>query len=35
MAAQNDLGEAPLFNLPYEQLCPGDAELQKLQGRFR
>ena len=25
----------PLVELPYEQLCPGNAELQKLQGRFR
>jgi 2-oxoglutarate/2-oxoacid ferredoxin oxidoreductase subunit beta len=25
----------PLTQLPYEQLCPGNAELQKLQQRFR
>ena len=25
----------PLIDLPYEQLCPGNAELQKLQQRFR
>ncbi len=25
----------PLTNLPFEQLCPGNAELQKLQQRFR
>ncbi len=25
----------PLNTLPYEQLCPGNAELQKLQARFR
>ena len=25
----------PLIELPYEQLCPGNAELQKLQARFR
>jgi 2-oxoglutarate ferredoxin oxidoreductase subunit beta len=35
MAAQNELVEAPLHNLPFEQLCPGNAELQRLQGRFR
>jgi 2-oxoglutarate/2-oxoacid ferredoxin oxidoreductase subunit beta len=33
--AQNETVDAPLVNLPYEQLCPGDAELQKLQQRFR
>jgi 2-oxoglutarate/2-oxoacid ferredoxin oxidoreductase subunit beta len=26
---------APLTTLPYESLCPGNAELQKLQARFR
>ena len=26
---------APLYNLPFEELCPGNAELQRLQGRFR
>ena len=35
MVAQNELVDAPLYNLPFEQLCPGNAELQKLQGRFR
>ena len=25
----------PLTQLPYEELCPGSAELDKLQGRFR
>jgi len=24
-----------LVGLPYDQLCPGNAELQKLQARFR
>ncbi|MDR1990494.1 MAG: 2-oxoacid:ferredoxin oxidoreductase subunit beta [Acidobacteriaceae bacterium] len=27
--------ETPLIELPYEQLCPGNAELQKMQSRFR
>ncbi len=35
MAAQNDLVDQPLYGLPFDQLCPGDAELQKLQARFR
>jgi 2-oxoglutarate ferredoxin oxidoreductase subunit beta len=35
MVAQNELVDAPLYNLPFEQLSPGNAELQKLQGRFR
>src|SRR5512139_1115983 len=35
MVAQNELVDAPLYNLPFEQLCPGNAELQRLQGRFR
>jgi len=35
MAQQNELGAAPLYNLPFEQLCPGNAELQRLQLRFR
>ena len=26
---------SPLVNLPYEELCPGSAELEKLQKRFR
>ena len=32
---QNDTVPGSLVNLPYEQLCPGSAELQKLQQRFR
>jgi 2-oxoglutarate/2-oxoacid ferredoxin oxidoreductase subunit beta len=32
---QNNTVHMPLTQLPYEQLCPGDAELQKLQARFR
>ncbi len=32
---QNNTVAAPLTQLPYAQLCPGDAELQKLQARFR
>jgi 2-oxoglutarate/2-oxoacid ferredoxin oxidoreductase subunit beta len=35
MVAQNELADQPLYNLPFEQLCPGNAELQRLQGRFR
>jgi 2-oxoglutarate ferredoxin oxidoreductase subunit beta len=37
----NDLHEqintvaTPLTQLPYESLCPGSAELEKLQRRFR
>jgi len=27
--------ETPLVDLPYEQLCPGNSELQKLMERFR
>jgi 2-oxoglutarate ferredoxin oxidoreductase subunit beta len=27
--------QAPLIDLPYEQLCPGSAELERLQQRFR
>ena len=27
-------GEVPLTVIPYEQLCPGNAELQKVQHRF-
>jgi 2-oxoglutarate ferredoxin oxidoreductase subunit beta len=33
--AQNATVETPLTQLPYAQLCPGNAELQKLQQRFR
>jgi 2-oxoglutarate ferredoxin oxidoreductase subunit beta len=32
---QLDTVATPLTELPYEQLCPGNAELQKLQQRFR
>ena len=32
---QNDTVPSALTTLPYEQLCPGNAELQKLQERFR
>jgi hypothetical protein len=32
---QNDIVSTPLTRIPYEQLCPGNAELQKLQNRFR
>ena len=35
MAEQNELVPEPLTTLPYEQLCPGSAELEKLQARFR
>ena len=35
MHAQSDTIAAPLVDVPYEQLCPGGAELQKLQQRFR
>jgi 2-oxoglutarate ferredoxin oxidoreductase subunit beta len=35
MHAQMGTVDAPLISLPYEQLCPGNAELQKLQSRFR
>ena len=32
---QNDTVGAPLYNLPHEQLCPGNDALQKLMGQFR
>ena len=32
---QNETVPAPLFNLPHEQLCPGNDALQKLMGQFR
>jgi 2-oxoglutarate/2-oxoacid ferredoxin oxidoreductase subunit beta len=32
---QSDTVDAPLTQLPYESLCPGSAELDKLQSRFR
>ena len=35
MHDQMDTITQPLVELPYEQLCPGNAELQKLQARFR
>jgi 2-oxoglutarate ferredoxin oxidoreductase subunit beta len=35
MAEQNEMVDEPLYNLPYESLCPGNEALQKLQLRFR
>jgi 2-oxoglutarate ferredoxin oxidoreductase subunit beta len=35
MHAQSETVAAPLVDLPYEQLCPGSGELQKMQRRFR
>jgi 2-oxoglutarate ferredoxin oxidoreductase subunit beta len=35
MHEQNATVETPLIDLPYEQLCPGSGELEKLQARFR
>ena len=32
---QNNTVAAPLTRVPFEQLCPGNDELQKLQARFR
>jgi 2-oxoglutarate ferredoxin oxidoreductase subunit beta len=32
---QNETVKAPLYNLPHEQLCPGNDALQKLMGQFR
>ena len=32
---QNNTVASPLTQLPYEELCPGRAELEKLQARFR
>src|SRR5204863_7886951 len=32
---QNNTVDKPLTMLPYEQLCPGSAELENLQARFR
>jgi 2-oxoglutarate ferredoxin oxidoreductase subunit beta len=32
---QSNTVETPLVDLPYEQLCPGSEELEKLQRRFR
>jgi 2-oxoglutarate ferredoxin oxidoreductase subunit beta len=33
--AQSGTVDTPLTQLPYDQLCPGNAELQQLQQRFR
>ncbi len=35
MVEQNEMVDEPIYNLPFEQLCPGNDELQKLQARFR
>ena len=35
MHQQNDTVPGALIDVPYEQLCPGSAELAKLQQRFR
>lgn len=35
MIEQNDLVDGPLYNVPYEDLCPGAAALENLQKRFR
>ena len=35
MHDQNDTVATPLVDLSYEELCPGNAELQKLQQQFR
>lgn len=35
MHAQNSTVSAPLYNLPFESLCPGNDALQKLQERMR
>lgn len=35
MVEQNSMVGAPLYNLPFDHLCPGSAELDKLQQRFR
>src|SRR5215211_2834599 len=32
---QNETVAGPLYNLPHEQLCPGNDALQKLMGQFR
>jgi 2-oxoglutarate ferredoxin oxidoreductase subunit beta len=32
---QNETIDAPLFNLPHEELCPGNDALQKLMAQFR
>ena len=35
MHAQSETIPSSLINLPHEQLCPGNAELQRMQTRFR
>lgn len=35
MNEQLEIVPKPLTNLPFEALCPGSAELEKLQTRFR
>ena len=35
MHAQSDTIPSSLIDLPYEQLCPGNGELQRMQARFR
>jgi len=35
MMEQNEAIPTPLYNHPYQDLCPGSAELEKLQLRFR
>jgi 2-oxoglutarate/2-oxoacid ferredoxin oxidoreductase subunit beta len=32
---QNETVTAPLYNLPHNQLCPGNDALQKLMAQFR
>jgi 2-oxoglutarate ferredoxin oxidoreductase subunit beta len=35
MHAQSETIQSALVDVPYEQLCPGNSELQKMQARFR
>jgi 2-oxoglutarate ferredoxin oxidoreductase subunit beta len=35
MHAQSETIGSALVEVPYEQLCPGNGELQKMQARFR
>jgi 2-oxoglutarate ferredoxin oxidoreductase subunit beta len=35
LVEQNEMVDEPLYNLPFDALCPGNEELQKLQERFR
>ena len=35
MHGQSDTIDVPLIDLPFDQLCPGNDELQKMQQRFR